>query len=225
MIAFMDAESYLYWLKRTDLETARISDLTEAVEGVVAALRAEVKEAPESHAADMLSSLESILEQLHQGNLPIRALQDFRVEFDNDPETYEAPEQVLEEELREIAAGIGKERWCTESYEKLESAVNTFLDGGEENDFWDVVDGLASSIVAAHSEYCKTQILPKEVTLESRVVHKLLCEGIEDWKAALDSLREDEEPDWEWLMQTTEHGNRLLVAVQIFEERVRNALS
>ena len=64
MIAFMDAESYLYWLKRTDLETARISDLTEAVEGVVAALRAEVKEAPESHAADMLSSLESILERL-----------------------------------------------------------------------------------------------------------------------------------------------------------------
>ena len=224
-MGFMDAESYLYWLKRTDLETARIGDLTEAVEGVAAALRVELEGTDEPHAADMLSSLESILQQLHQGNLPIRALQEFRIEFDNDPETFEAPDQVLEEELREIAAGIAKERWCTESYEKLESAVNAFLDGGEENEFWDVVDGLASSIDAAHAEYCKTQILPKEVTLESKVVHKLLCEGIEDWKAALDSLREDEEPDWEWLMQTTEHGNRLLVAVQIFEERVRNALS
>lgn len=225
MTAFMDAESYLYWLKRTDLETARIGDLIEAVEGVAVALRAEIAEEEQPHAVEMLASLESILEELRRGDIPLQALTNFRVEFDNDPETFEAPEQVLEQELREIAAGIARERWCTESYEKLENAVNAFLDGGEEDEFWEVVDGLASSIDAAHAEYCRTQILPKEVTLESAVVHKLLCEGIEDWKAALDSLREDEEPDWEWLMQTTEHGNRLLVAVQIFEERVRNALS
>ena len=151
MTAFMDAESYLYWLKRTDLETARIGDLIEAVEGVAVALRAEIAEEEQPHAVEMLASLESILEELRRGDIPLQALTNFRVEFDNDPETFEAPEQVLEQELREIAAGIARERWCTESYEKLENAVNAFLDGGEEDEFWEVVDGLASSIDAAHA--------------------------------------------------------------------------
>jgi hypothetical protein len=61
--------------------------------------------------------------------------------------------------------------------------------------------------------------------LESVVVHKLLLEGMENWKASLEAVKEDEDPDWDWVLATAEQGNRLLVAVQIFEERVQRALS
>lgn len=221
----MEAESYLHWLRRTDLASADLADLRQAVEVIMLALQQELEEEQTSHALDMYAVLEPILEELRAGSVPVAALNEFRIEFDNDPETYEPPEQVLEEELRGIAVGIGREHWCTENYERLERAVNAFLEGGEEAAFWDTIDSLSTGIESAHAQYSSTHILPKEVTLESQVVHKLLCEGIEIWKAALDSLRDGEEPDWDWLMQTAEEGNRLLIAVQIFEERVRSALS
>jgi hypothetical protein len=221
----MDAESYLYWLKRTELEAAQPKDLLEAVDAVMVALEQELQNPEDQHAQEMLDSLAAIRQELIGGSIPVKAIEEFRVEFDNDPDTYEAPEMVLEQELREIAIGIAPERWSTETFENLANAINTFLDGGEEDAFWDVVDGIESIIDSSYNSYSETHILPKERTLESVVVHKLLLEGMEDWKASLVSIREDEDPDWEWVLQTAEHGNRLLVAVQIFNERVQGALS
>lgn len=221
----MNAESYLYWLKRTDLQTAQPADLLEAVDAVMAALEQELEQAEETeHARAMYYSLDGIREMLVAGAIPRRSIEEFRVEFDNDPSTYEPPEIVLEQELREIAAGIAKERWCTETFQKFHDAVNAVLDGGDEDAFWDVVDGIEALIDNSHKSYSETHILPKERTLESAVVHKLLIEGMEDWKAALQAIREDEDPDWEWILATAEHGNRLLVAVQIFNQRVQSAL-
>jgi hypothetical protein len=221
----MDAESYLYWLKRTDLHAARSKDLVEAVDAVVMALKQELQEAEDQYAQDMMDSLVAIRQELIEGSVPVKAIEEFRVEFDNDPDTYEPPEVVLEEELREIAAGIGPERWATETFEDLATAIQSFLNGGEEDAFWEMVDQIERIVDGSYSSYSETHILPKERTLESIVVHKLLLEGMEDWKAALEAIKEDENPDWEWILATAEHGNRLLVAVQIFNERAQGALS
>ena len=221
----MDAESYLHWLKRTDLQVAQPRDLMEAVDAVMRALEHELQETQDPYAQDMLDSLAAIRQELAGGIVPLKALDEFRLEFDNDPDTFEPPEAVLEQELREIAEGIAYERWSTETFENLASAVKTFLDGGPEDSFWDVVEGIDSLIDASYNTYSETHILPKERTLESVVVHKLLLEGMENWKASLESVKEDEDPDWDWVLATAEQGNRLLVAVQIFEERVQRALS
>ena len=221
----MDAESYLYWLKRTDLQTVQASDLLEAVDAVVEALEQELSQAEEQHGHDMMTSLLAIRHELLGGSIPAKAIEEFRVEFDNDPETYEPPEIVLEQELREIAEGIAPERWSTETFQNLETAIRAFLDGGEETAFWDVVEEIDRIIDTSYTSYSQTHILPKERTLESTVVHKLLLEGMEEWKAALEAIKEDEDPDWNWVLATAEHGNRLLVAVQIFNERVQSALA
>ena len=218
----MDALSYLHWLRTTDLENARLQDLTEAVGAVLQALASEAQESAEQ---EMAEALQTIFEELGQGDIPLELLREFRIEFDNDPSTYEAPEVVLEQELREIAEGIGPERWSTETYQNLEKAVDFFLDGGAEDSLWEVVDGIDALMESTFQAYAQTDVLPKEVTLESAVVHKLLCEGMGWWKEALETLREDEEPDWSSVLQMAENGNRLLIAVQIFNERVQRALS
>lgn len=218
----MDALSYLHWLRTTDLDHARPQDLIEAVREVLQALDVENQESGEQ---DMAEALQAILEELKNGALPLELLREFRIEFDNDPSTYEPPEAVLEQELREIAEGIGPERWSTETYQNLENALQLFLDGGEEEGLWEVVDGIDALMESTYQAYAQTAVLPKEVTLESAVAHKLLCEGMGWWKEALESLREEEEPDWSAVLHMAENGNRLLIAVQIFNERVQRALS
>ena len=218
----MDALSYLHWLRTTDLDHARPQDLIEAVSEVLCALDSE---APESGEREMAEALQIIFHALRKGDIPLELLREFRIEFDNDPSTFEAPEAVLEQELREIAEGMGPERWSSETYQNLERAVDLFLEGGEEDSLWEVVDGIDALLESTFQSYAQTKVLPKEVTLESAVVHKLLCEGIDWWREALESVREEEDPDWSSVLKMAETGNRLLIAVQIFNERVQRALS
>ena len=221
----MDAESYLFWLKRTDLESARPADLLEAVRAVMETLQEEARD-PElaEFAQSMFDSLDEIREHLDQGSIPLELLKSFRIEYDNDPDTFEAPEEVLENELREIAAGIAEERWNTETYQNFATAIADFLSGGGEETLWSVVDPIEELLNQSEDNYNDTQILAKEVTLESVVVHKLLVEGTALWRQAVDELKESDEPDWEFALESAQQGNRLLVAVQIFNQRVQKAL-
>lgn len=137
-------------------------------------------------------------------------------------------EEILEQELREIAAGIAEERWCTESYKNLESAIDQFLDGGEEENLWDFLDELEASLERSSESYQQTDILAKEVTVESLVLHKLLLEGIEQWQSAVAVIRQGDpecEPEWAEMLARAQEGNRLLVAVQIYYGRLQRAVS
>jgi hypothetical protein len=224
----MDAESYLHWIRNTDLEMATHSDLKEAVEEIVEALQDELSDSEDRSGEDMLEALEEILEALAGGQLPLSQIQDFRDDFFSPVDFGEAPEVVLEQELREIAAGIARERWVTESYLQLQNAVEAYLDGGDEDQLWQVVNELEKILEESQTDYESSRVLPREITTESAVAHRLLIEGMELWREALTLLQDGDpevEPDWEGILHTSELGNRLLVAVQIFNSRLQSALS
>lgn len=222
----MEAEAYLHWLRSTDLESATLEDLSVAVEWVVEGLRGDLEQGPDETTWQMLEALEAIQQDLADGSIPKDSLYDFRQTFVFDPGLVVPPEVVLEHELREIAGGIARERWATESFLKLEEAVRGYLDGGDEEPLWEVVEMMEAAVENSARGYSETDILAKEITLESQVVHKLLCEGMERWQLALDQLRhEDVEPDLDQMLIDAEAGNRLLVAVQIYYDRLKQAVS
>lgn len=221
----IDAETYLRWLRTADLETATLEDLRLAVEAVVGALRAEDDE---RESGEMQEVLEEILRELHAGGVPRQTIEQFRQDFLYDAEPIEPPEVALENEIREIASGLADSAWSTETYEKLENAIDAFLDGGAEEPLWSAVDSIEELLERVSESYRQTVILPKEVTLESQVTHSLLYEGMQEWQTALAMLRDDEsdeEPPWDNVLEAAERGNRLLVAVQIYYKRLQSTLT
>lgn len=222
----MEAQAYLHWLRSTDLESATCGDLSEAVEQIVEGLRSDLEQTPDETTFQMLETLEGLQQELAAGTIPLEGLYEFRQTFVLDPSLVVPPEVVLEQELREIAGGIARERWATESFVKLEQAIQGFLETGEEEPLWDVIEMMEAAVENSSQGYAQTDILAKEVTLESQVVHKLLCEGMERWQLALDQVRDEEaEPDWDQMLEDAEAGNRLLVAVQIYYDRLKRAVS
>jgi hypothetical protein len=223
----VDAESYLHWLRRIDLEAVGLPDLVRAVDTILQAMRRELEACGEAP-GEMLQALLEIESDLRQDRLPLDLLEDFRRDFLDDLDPYEAADAVLERELREIAAGIAPSRWGSETYQRLEQAIDGFLEGGDEDALWTTVDDLEELIERVARSYANTAILPKEVTMESRITHRLLCEGIDQWRTALALLRDGEsedEPDWSKVLEQAEQGNRLLVCVQIYQSRLQSALT
>ena len=224
----MDAESYLHWLGTIELANAKPGDVRQAVNAIVETLSAEAAKNDEQDddGGEMLQALLAIQAELAAGRSAQQHLDSFRQEFLYDTELPLPPQVVLENELREIACGIARSRWCTETYENLEKAIDRFLDGGDEEGLWTEVDTIDEILERVSQSYKQTAILPKEVTMESMVTHQLLCQGIEEWKSALELLRDgEEEPDWTAVLKRAETGNRLLVAVQIYHQRLQSALS
>ena len=221
----IDAETYLRWLRTADLETTTLEDFRLAVEAVVGALRLEDDD---QESGEMREALEEILQELHCGGVPCLKLEQFRQDFLYHTEPIEPPEVVLENEIREIASGLAEAAWSTETFQKLENAIDAFLDGGSEEPRWSAVDAIEELLERVSESYRQTVILPKEVTLESQVTHSLLCEGIEEWQSALALLRDEdsnEEPPWDTVLEAAERGNRLLVAVQIYHKRLQSSLA
>lgn len=216
----MDAENYLHWLGTTDLVHVGQGDLTQAVDAIVAELEQETPE------GEMLQALRFVQSELRSGRTPTRELLTFREEFLYDSDLPDPPHVVLENELREIASGISRDRWSTETYQNFEAAIDRFLDGADEEVLWSQVDAIEDLLDRVQSSYQQTSILPKEVTMESKVTHQLLFEGIEEWREALTMLRDDQEGeiDWNAVLLRAETGNRLLVAVQIYHQRLQSAL-
>lgn len=215
----MDAHGYLHWLEVTDLEMASLEDLKTAVDVVVEGLKDEGADGEE-----MLAALQALRPGLLESERPWPQLGAFRSEF-LQRET-ECPATELEEELRQIAAGLPKQRWKTETYLKLEKAVDQFLDGGEEDDLWDTLDELETLITGASQTYRESTILGKEVTMESQTTHRLLLEGMDLWTAVLARAKDEaEEPDWDDTLAQAEEANRILAAVTVYNERVQSALA
>lgn len=224
----LDSDGYLQWLRSTDLEAASHSDLLQAVEAVLEALQAEPSDVVDDAEA-IFESLCRIQNGLRAGDRPLVELKQFRDFFHAGLVLDKPAVAVLEQELREIADGIEKERWTSETYQRFEVAIESYLDGGDEDRFWDVMDDIENLLEKVHESYQTTDIMAREVTAESLVVHQLLLEAMGSWKEAFLLLREEspneEEPDWSAILARAEMGNRLMVAVQIFNGRLQNMLA
>lgn len=221
----MSREDYLYWLRQADLERVSFDDLRIALAEIGALLVEEMTKTPETGPREMLAYLTHLNQKVESGALPLEEIEQFRNRFLPELEFPVPPEAILESELREIATGIDEKRWATDSYQSLQKAITQFLEGGEENEFWAVIDSLEERLEEVEGSYLKTTIVPREVTTESTVCHNLLREGFQLWGEALSLIGESEdEPDWDHVLELAEQGNRLLVSVQIFNERLQNAV-
>lgn len=152
------------------------------------------------------------------------ALQEFRQRHGTPPLS---AQERLESELRGIAAGLSEDRWCSGAYRELEQAVEAYLGGGQEEDLTEVFDRLEDRLEQVHQGYLETPVVEREVTVESVVTHQLLQEGLQGWREVLHEWQgeEAEEPDWDELLLRAEQANRLLIALQVFERRLRGALN
>lgn len=221
----MDVESYLRWLKNTNLEATSHADLCKAVRSILDALKLEQEESYEG-SEQLYQELKVIDEELVNGGMPLQALDSFRKQFGEVP--IEPADVLLEKEIRQIAEGMAPEQWATENYQIFENAIDDFLDDGPEDTFWEILDGLDNTIVTAFESYQAKEIVPAEVTAETLVSHKLLCEGLGLWKDSLDILRfaeTESDIDWNEVLESAENGNRLLIGVQVYYRRLRESLA
>lgn len=136
---------------------------------------------------------------------------------------------LIELEIRAIAAGLEDEKWATESYLALEEGVDAFLDDDDEEALVETLEDMEEILERAYRPYRETEVVDSEVAAESVAAHKLLMEGIESWISALEMLRQEEDvdkdSDWTGALAQAEHGNRLLIAVQVYNAQLQAQLS
>ena len=158
----------------------------------------------------------SIEEALLDGTIPVQSLRDFALRF---PLTLRPEAVELEEEFTQLALQLGEADWTSAQYVELVAAVEELDD--EALRHYVLTRRLA--VRQAQEGYIATALSPDEVTAETYVAHRLLCQGMELWMQALERLLHDPEGDWEPALADAEHGTRLLVAVQKLHQRVAAA--
>lgn len=149
--------------------------------------------------------------------------------LDDAAEATEPPADLIEREIRAIAAGLEEEKWATESYLALEEGVDALLDDDDDEALLETLEDMEEILERAYRPYREAQVVDSEITAESAATHKLLMEGIESWISALEMLRQEEdtsvESDWTGALAQAEHGNRLLVAVQVYNAQLQAQLA
>lgn len=228
-VVVMEHLQLLQWLETTDIDLIEHRSTLAFVDGAVRALDGlsdEEFEALEG-GKEMLEALEELLHELEGGGLPKEALLGFLHRFRLTPTDREPVELRMERELRVLAGKLTEQQWCTESYLTLEQGVDAYLDEGDDGPLLDALETMSEVIEQAYRPYREATVLDSEVTAESYVGHVLLREGIEHWLCALELLREEDDSgdtDWSEALGEAELGNRLLVAVQFFNEKIQRAL-
>lgn len=183
------------------------------------------EEDEESLLNDIFDALESIYEDFLGGGVPATPLREFYHRYQSHfVEEREAAGVVLERDLRELADQLSEEEWCTESYLKLERGIHAFLDGNPDL-LEEVVEEMETVLDEAWNPYSNTPLGDSEITAETVVGHTLLTQGVHEWIQALDFVRaatEEADPDWQSALDAAQLGNRLLIAVQKFNQRLQS---
>ena len=236
----MNTDGYLQWLRTTDLERVKLPDVLEAISVVMDALQTEleeqsgrVKSTEETDDLDFVEDMFIALSELNSdftdNGFSREKILGFRRDFLSETPTFLPPEVILETELREIAEGLDEDRLSTGIHQLFASSVDALSENGEEEPFWEVLEELEKLLERVSTTYAETTLLPEEVTLESQVTHALFVEAIERWKDSLLEIAsvadEGGEQDWPFLLEETEYATRLLLAVQVYNERLQRALS
>lgn len=149
--------------------------------------------------------LVAIEERLLADELPVERLRQYLQHFAH---TFVEPEGDLEGEFRQLAEGLSPAEWQTSGYLEL-------LPRLQDSDYlqarWDRLSATLAS-------YRQTTVTHHEVTLETVVGHRLLVEGLEAWLGGLELLAASSPSDG---LAEIERGNRLLVAVQHLNQKVK----
>lgn len=125
-----------------------------------------------------------------------------------------SPGEQLEQWVRQVAAGLSRDEWYTETYASVESAVAEYREGNREL-LERVLQEVASRLEGAWEPYYHAPVAADEVTAETVVGHRILLEGVQGWFDALEALRlaAAGEVSWDDALAQAEAANRLLVAV------------
>ena len=157
-----------------------------------------------------------IEEEVLAGRVPVPRLRAFVERF---PLGARPDIEILEDEFRQMAENMTDSEWRTSLHAELMAALDEFYESGD-RDVWIKYLRMRRTVVhEASRNYASMSMTPAEVTAETAVGHKLLCEGIEAWLRCLDQLLESPESEEEALIEA-EYGTRLLVAVQRLQQRI-----
>jgi hypothetical protein len=118
-------------------------------------------------------------------------------------------ELELEAELRNEAAGLPDDCWRTGAFQSLVQALETGSAETFGTEMWQLLD-------AAECGYDEFVVCREEITMESAVSHRLLLEGIDAWREALEILPQRPRA----ALKLAEHGNRLLVTLEQLSRRM-----
>lgn len=144
-------------------------------------------------------------------------------------EPVEPPALRIEREIRVIADELEEEKWATESYLTLEECVDILLDEDDDEPLLQALEEMEELLEKAYRPYREARVVDSEITAESAAAHRVLMEGIESWMTALEMIRQEDDPeeetDWSGALARAEYGNRLLVAVQVFNARLQAELA
>ena len=133
----------------------------------------------------------------------------------------------LEQQWRDRAATLGTAQLETPLWLDLWAALEAVAMGRTRAvSRW--VELAEESFLSVWEEYEAGDLLESEITAESVLGHLLLREGIEDWLDALALLRDGLECSdihRDDILRLAESGQRLLIAVQLFEEESTDCAS
>jgi hypothetical protein len=207
-------EELLSFIEVADLELSRPS-------AVLTLVQSALDECPEDD--PRFPYLVQIEEDLLGGTVPQQRLQAFALRFPRQTPVAED----LESEFRAMAAQFTEEQWRTSAYVDLENALLDFEEDGELDGLLLKLQSREEKIRESLDGYRATSLTPEEVTAETVTGHRLLCDGLEAWLAALGALAEAAESGgaWEPGLEAAERGNRLLLAVQRLNQRVASQAS
>jgi hypothetical protein len=119
-------------------------------------------------------------------------------------------ELELEHELRTRAATLNEHDWKTQAVWQLSDALWTGQAHYYAREMWERLDSVEDG-------YASFLVCPQEVTCESVVGHRLLLEGLDAWREALEML--EQRPAG--ALKMAEYGNRILVTVQRYASQLQ----
>ena len=236
-------QSLLSWIRVTSFDSIDTFEWDAADKMVKQALDAleDDKNSWEEEQEELLDllieRLDEIYESMEDRAQAVSLFQQFSQEFQSTLSPVAlAPGEALEQEFFQLAEQLEAQEWRTPTYQKVENGYANYLQGNPDS-LIQALEEMAAIINKARMSYQQTSVADSEVTAESVVGHKLLTEGLNHWEAALEIFAElpgigdQSEPiqDSETLeshaneaLAEAEYGNRLLVILPKFNQRIKN---
>lgn len=204
----MSLQSLLAYLRATPLDEV---DPTET-RLLVRSLLGDLPQPVPQDLLDLAHRLERIEDAMSTGGDATEDLAALVRAFD-EPQAA-SPGEQLEQWVREVAAGLSRDEWYTETYASVEAAAADHQEGNPEP-LERVLQEVASRLEGAWEPYYHAPVAAEEVTAETVVGHRILLEGVQGWFDALEALRlaAAGEFSWDEALAQAEAANRLLVAV------------
>ena len=235
-------QSLLSWISVTSFDSIDVFDWDAADKMVKQTLDALENDAvswkDDEELIDVLiDRLDEVYESMEKREQAVALLQQFAQDFQAELHAVSlAPGEALEQEFFQLAEQLEAAEWQTPTYQNVANGYANYLKGNP-NSLRQALENTWSIIEGARASYQETSVADSEVTAESVVGHKLLSEGLNHWEAALQLLSElpglspecNIVQDVEAVknhareaMAEAEYGNRLLVTLPKFHQRVKN---